>query len=394
MHNVYRLPDHSAHSVAHPATELDVILVTRQLAERLTANPATDAGSSSPAVLGWLARAGLFGVSVCAEHGGPDIANAVIAEMIALLAGRDVQVARALAGHFQVIDVIRAAEATRPVADFLALALSGNFFLLASELSPDYHNEGQEVWPSLTPVRGGFRLEVSLPCPQQSFPQWLAVPALDPAGQRVLALLAPHELDEAATIEREVKPADHAFAGIIIPTSHVFPIPYETTGASTFAILDNLLHAAIDLGLSRSIFEALGRELNHKYNTEHNASDPQLASAVQSHGRFAAQLEGVSALIERAGQHIDMVQVDHAADLLQQASLSAGSAFVLASDLLNDLYDALDQNADGIPDAAALLEVKNRAKTRSSRTAPSPRQETLGLTHARGAVPPRWPFAY
>lgn len=394
MHNVYRLPDHNAHSVAHPATELDVILVTRQLAERLASSPSADAGLSSPPALGWLGRAGLFGVSVCAEHGGPDIANAVIAEMIALLAGADVQVAKALAGHFQVIDVIRAAEATRPVADFLALALSGNFFLLASELSPDFQNEGHEVWPSLTPVRGGFRLEVSLPRSQQSFPQWLAVPTLDPAGQRVLALLAPHELDEAATIEREAKPSDHAFSGIIIPTSHVFPIPYETTGASTFAILDNLLHAAIDLGLSRSIFAALGRELNNKYNSEPHASDPQLTFAVQSHGRFAAQLEGVSALIERAGQHIDMVQVDHAADLLQQASLSAGSAFILASDLLNDLYDALDQNAADIPDAAAVLQLKSRAKARSTRSTFSPRQETLGLTHARGAVPPRWPFAY
>lgn len=393
MHNVYRLPDTHLQTVDQPATELDVIIATRQLVERIRARPADRAEADQEAVLGWLARAGLLGVSVCAEHGGPDIANAVIAEMIALLASSNVQVAERLAGHFQVIDAIRAAEAKRPVADFLALALSGEFFLLSLpggrqvDAAPP-SKDGRDAWSSLLPVRGGFRLDgVVAP---HSMSSWLAFPCLDPTGRPVLALLAPPDAAAEPVVQRTdaiVAPVD-----VAIPASHIFAITQERDAPSAFDVLGDLLDAAIDLGLARAIFEALGRDLSTPYAGDSTA-DPLRTLAIRAYGRFAAQLDGVSALIERAGQHLDMVQVDQSAELLLQATLSAAAASVLAADVLEDLDAALDQRMSELEDQVALVHVKELVKARTSRVR-APRQQFLGETHVRGAVPQRWPFAY
>lgn len=394
MHNVYRLPDTHTPAIGHPSTERDVILVTRQLIERIASGSLPRADQKTATVFqslpGWMTRTGLLGISICAEHGGPDIANAVIAEMIALFAGCDLEFAEKLAGHFQVLDAIRAAGDTKPVGEFLSRALTGDLFLLVSDpdVSPilsDKRFSGRlSEFRRLSHARGGYRLFADLTFPSAAC--WLAVPCVDPEGQRVLALFARPETNAATARDTGAASASDLF----IPSSHVFPIMRNDQGPVAFDVMGSLLGAAIDLGIARMIFEVLGPDLRQIDRSEWGEDATRDRPDIKTYGRCAAQLDGVSSLIERAGQHMDMAQVDHSTEILLQASLSADSAAILAAAVLNDLRAVLKLSRnEGIlerVDASKRLRSRNRISEE--------RQERLGQLHTRGVASPRWPFTY
>ena len=398
MHNVYRLPDTHTPAINHPSTERDVILATRQLIERIASGPLPTADSNAATVFqslpGWMARTGLLGISICAEHGGPDIANAAIAEMIALFAGCDVEFAEKLAGHFQVLDAIRAAGDTRPVGEFLSRALAGELFLLMSDsdvspiLSDNRFSGRLSKFHRLSHARGGYRLFADLTFPSAA--SWLAVPCVDPEGQRVLALFARPETTAATARDTGATLASGDPSDLFIPSSHAFPIMRHDQGPVAFDVMGSLLDAAVDLGIARMIFEVLGRDLQQVDHGELGDEAIRDRPDIRTYGLCAAQLDGVSSLIERAGQHMDMAQVDHSTEILLQASLSADSAAILAAAVLNDLRAVLKLSRnEGI-----LEHVDASMRMRPRNGVSEERQERLGQLHTRGVAPPRWPFTY
>ncbi|MCJ8510452.1 hypothetical protein MUU53_21540 [Rhizobium lemnae] len=366
--------------------------------ERIASGSLTTAESSNAAAVmplpGWMIRTGLLGISVGAEHGGPDIANAVIAEMIALFAGCDVEFAEKLAGHFKVLDAIRAAGDARPVGDFLSRALAGDFFLLMSDLDVgpirfDKPSPGRlSTFPALSPARGGYRLCADLTFPSTA--SWLAVPSLDPEGHRVLALFARPEKTAETSGDKIATVASDDPSDLFIPSSHVFPIARGDQSPAAFDVMGSLLDAAIDLGIARTMFDVLGQDLQHTGTGEQEYEAIHGRSDIKTYGRCAAELDGVSALIERAGQHMDMAQVDDAAGILLQASLSANSAAVLAAAVLNELCTVMKVGLYQEVLERSEAKVRERSRNRVCEQ----RQERLGKLHACGVAPQRWPFSY
>ncbi|WP_149745719.1 hypothetical protein [Rhizobium sp. RU35A] len=357
MHNVYRLPDQRAFPMTHPSTELEVITTTRQLLERTSGQNGDDrmVHALPPSLLSF-GKAGLLGTSVPADLGGADIANAVIAEMIALAAASDTSLAQRLVGHFLVVEAIRAADGGRQTSEWLTRALAGDIFLLAA----DPIAEETVSWPALVAGKAGFLLPAeALPRQEEAGPVWLAVPCIDPAGRRLLALLAPIEDDAAGS-------------GMAVPAGSLVELAKDDIETTTLTRLASLLQAAVDLGQARRVFNELALSAEEKAGnpTEHPAEFVRL-------GELAARLDGVSALIERAGQHVDSVQVDPTPQLALQASLSCRSACVMAAEILKDL------DAARLPSQSDTWAMRNELAKRR-----------LGQLHVRGAIPARWPFAY
>lgn len=382
MQNVYRLPDHKVHGVSHPANELDVVAAARQLVERIAA--ASSQTAKPPNIFKWLSSTGLLGLSVSEEFGGPDIANAVIAETVSLLAGIDPGLAETLAGHYQVMEIIRSAKATPQSASFQLFAASGDLFNLAQDLV------NVDSRPHLSAARGGVALDVKELPELRSANEWVAVPALDLEGQEVIAFVEP-DRGEPLLGTMPWPTRDKATAKIFIPSSHVFPAPRESN--TSVNILSNLLTAAIDLGIARSIFEGLGRD-GHLEFLRGELDEASDRKNLRLFGRLAALLDGVSALIERAGQHLDMVQINHSPGLATQASISAQGASVLAGELLMDLNNLLSEGHSLRSDTVNQTAILEALKIRLLRHSITPAQEELATKHLEKAAPQNWPFAY
>lgn len=326
MHNVFRLPEKRHRVVDHLTTEMDAVSAARNLAVKIA-----EAGKQSEPIkhIVAISRAGLLGISVPSEQGGADIANAVLAEIVAILSESDLRIGTSLMRHFQVVEAIRLFATEGQQAVYFAHALAGEHFALATS----EQETGEK--PTLVPDRTGFCLQAPVMVSASDHCDWIAVPALEPKGQHVLALLA-REAEELSLrwMPDADNPPGYGVARLDLSDCHVqadalIRIALGPEGLSTLKPLGKLLQGAVDLGIARAIFTDLRHHLNQRQNI-----DTDTHAAI---GRLFARIEGVAALIERAGQKLDVAQVNSTDDSIRDAFLLASAVAVLASDAVRQV---------------------------------------------------------
>lgn len=335
MHNVFRLSDQRQQSVAHLSTEVEALDAARDIVGRIRTSLNDTARDKKQLfkALAWVSRAGLLGISVPSDHCGADIANAILAEVVALVAESAAELSACLKGHFQVIEAIRLFASHGQHSVYFSHALAGEQFALASCVACDRHEPS--TWPHLVADRTGFRLPASTVSIMGGFCDWIAVPAIDPKGQQVLALLARDTEDltfrpalppSQADQPTEVWPAEVwvDISDIHVPADNLITLTIGSNGLSMLGSLSHLLNGAIDLGHAKAAFADLCEQ--HRKAKDEDVSTRAII------GRLAAQIDGASAMVERAGQKLDIAQVSASADSVLQASLSANAAVVLAKD--------------------------------------------------------------
>ncbi|OLP45998.1 hypothetical protein [Rhizobium oryziradicis] len=397
MHNVFRLSDQRQQSVAHLSTEVEALDAARDIVDRIKASLSDAAQDKKPLfkALAWVSRAGLLGISVPSDHCGADIANAILAEVVALVAESAAELGACLKGHFQVIEAIRLFASHGQHSVYFAHALAGEQFALASCVACDRHEPS--TWPHLVADRTGFRLPASTVSITGGFCDWIAVPAIDPKGQHVLALLARDTDDLAfrpalppsqANQPTEVWPAEVLpseiwvdVSDIHVPADNLITLTIGSHGLSMLGSLSHLLNGAIDLGHAKAAFADLCE--HYRRATDEDVS----ARAII--GRLAAQIDGASAMMERAGQKLDIAQVSASADSVLQASLSANAAVVLANDAAiaakTTLTDIVKTTVgDNTPTQAEASPLKREINLLNS--------VELGSFHIDEKQPSAWPF--
>ncbi|THF54056.1 acyl-CoA dehydrogenase family protein [Allorhizobium terrae] len=335
MHNVFRLsdqrlPDQRQQSAAQLSTEVEALNAARDIVGRIraTLNDADGDKRQLFKVLSSVSRSGLLGISVPSDHCGADIANAILAEVIALVAESAVELGECLKSHFQVIEALRLFASQGQHSVYFSHALAGEQFALASYGEPEHHEPS--TWPHLTADRTGFRLPPSTVSIAGGFWDWIAVPAIDPKGQHVLTLLARDTEGLAFRPVVDSLPQDQQpdvwmdIADIHIPADNLIPLTIGSLELSIWASLSHLLNSSIDLGIAKSAFADVCEH--------HRKAKGEDMSARVIVGQLAARIEGASAMLERAGQKLDIAQVSASADSALQASLSANTAAILAKD--------------------------------------------------------------
>jgi alkylation response protein AidB-like acyl-CoA dehydrogenase len=266
-----------------------------------------------------LFQSGLTAVTVPPENEGLDVANALLGEIVAIIAEGDSSIAECLEHHFTVLEQLRS-DASEERRDLLfARALAGDHFTAtafdkvgtASPLGSTYALTGQ-----------------SLRSPGLLFVDWIVADAIDAEGKRVRFYLARESeglqfIDDWDGFGQRTNGAGTAVAQGVTgdAKAQTGDEPHRHTTASALAAL---LHAGTDLGIARAALANL-RE------------SPRSASI----GKLALSVQATAALVESAGGKLDFSQVSPSTGTVDAAFFSASAAKIAASRTALDVANAL-----------------------------------------------------
>ncbi len=333
-------------------------------------------------VLDELGQTGLLGITIPDEHGGTDICNAALAEVVAAVAEASMTAAEHLRHHFHVLEALRVAGSDEQKSFFLARALSGD-----------------RIGGGLAPVDGATNLRLR---PADSGPgfvlwgqapfhlgdvsaDWLAVAAADADGD-VATLLVPRgtpglswhqgwSVDHGGTAVAE-------FDAVHVQGNTLLRLQMDSRRAAIDMIAD-IVQAAIDLGTARArLRDAIARlRTSRPLFSAMNGGEPRPHPiAVARIGDLAIRIEAASALLERVGRKIDCAQISPTADNVLTAKLAVAGARALTAALLDDASVPILDTLSG----EAPFEVGETGRLQGSVDAGC---HAVGSFHLNGAAP-------
>lgn len=296
-----------------------------------------------------VARSGLLGILVPAEHGGPDLPQSVAVEVIRRLAQADSAVGQLLLSHFVLSAGIRGLGRSEPAptifADILAGAQLGNASAergtrtaverktTARRLDDDtWQLDGKKYYA--TGSLGATWIGVGARIESTDHGATVFVRATDP-GVR-LNLEAWSSFGQRGTASGEV-----VLDQVVVPDHLVLdegPDPDPATAdPSVLGAFDQALHTAIDVGIARAALDD-GAEFVRtrsrpwfEAQVEHAADEPHV---VRRFGELTARLYALEALLEKGAGLIDAArtEVELTRDSAAAASLTVAAAKALAQE--------------------------------------------------------------
>jgi alkylation response protein AidB-like acyl-CoA dehydrogenase len=266
-----------------------------------------------------LSQSGLTAITVPPEHEGLDVANALLGEIVAIIAEGDSSIAECLEFHFRVLEQLRVEAGEELKSILFARALAGERFATAVVAAP-----GAVVGSGL-----GYRLDGrSAPSPGILFADWVAVDGSAPDGTGI-TLYLPRDTDGLQLVDdwdgfgQRTNGAGTLVANQI-PLAAGSAVIGPQRDRSTAAALGALLHAGTDLGIARAALANL-----------------QGAPYTSHVGKLAVDVETAAALVERAGGKLDFAQVNPSARSIEIALFSASAAKITASAAAVETANAL-----------------------------------------------------
>ncbi len=284
-----------------------------------------------------LSQSGLTGITVPPEYQGLDVSNALLAEIIAIIAESDASIGNVLVAHFRVLEGLRNQTSEELKSTLFARALDGDRFAAARFADQ----------ASLTAEGSGFRLAGwSEQAAAILFSDWIAAAAIDPGGRRVTLHLH-RDGDELQAVDDwdAFGLRTNGTATLIAAKLHVNA---DTVTAAlsgdhtTEKSLGLLLQAAVSLGIARAAFSDLLVM----------AKEP--STLFGKIGERAIRTETATGALEQAGRKLDIAQVSPAEAAMAEAYFSASSACLTATEVALDTANALFELARGPTGSIAL----------------------------------------
>jgi alkylation response protein AidB-like acyl-CoA dehydrogenase len=194
-----------------------------------------------------LSQSGLTAITVPPEYEGLDVANALLGEIVAIIAEGDSSIAECLELHFRVLEELRIQASEELKSALFARALAGERFTTAA-----FAARGAIVASGL-----GFRLDGrSAPSPGILFADWVVVQAISTEGAG-MTLYLPRDteglqfLDDWDGFGQRTNGTGTVIASEIPLTTDSAVIGPQRD-PSTASALGALLHAGTDLGIARA----------------------------------------------------------------------------------------------------------------------------------------------
>ncbi|ARM89720.1 sulfur acquisition oxidoreductase SfnB family protein [Rhizobium sp. CIAT894] len=318
------------HSLRPPAhrieSEEEAISTARNLAAAFRHQASErDINRSLPhAELDALSISGLTAITVPPDYEGLDMSNALLAEIVAIIAEGDASIGEALESHFCVLETLRTQATEDLQASLFARVLQGDRF--AGAIFAD----GTE----LTAEGPGYRLSGrTRQAPGILFADWIAAAATVPPSRPVTLYLASG--DEGVQVVDDwdgFGQRTNGSATAIVGTLHVNAdtiAPAPSSGSSTGISLGLLLKAGVSLGIARAAW------------TDLTAAVGDNADILPRLGERALRIETAAATLERAGRKLDIAQVNPVEAAMADAHFSASAAAILAAEMALDTATAL-----------------------------------------------------
>ncbi|WHO74442.1 monooxygenase [Rhizobium sp. BT03] len=283
-----------------------------------------------------LSVSGLTAVTVPPDHQGLDVSNALLAEIVAIIAEGDASIGEALENHFCVLETLRTQATEDLQASLFARVLLGDRFAGAT------FADGAE----LTAEGPGCRLSGrTRQAPGILFADWIAAAATAPPSRLVTLYLARNDgglqvVDDWDGFGQRTNGAATAIVGTLHVNADAMA-PAPSSDVSTGTSLGLLLKASVSLGIARAAWSDLMAAIGDR--------DTAVLARI---GERAIRIEATAAALERAGRKLDIAQVNPAEAAMAEAHFSASAAAILAGetalDTANALFELAGETSAGI----------------------------------------------
>ncbi|MBB3917555.1 acyl-CoA dehydrogenase family protein [Rhizobium fabae] len=281
-----------------------------------------------------LSTSGLTAITIPPDHQGLDVSNALLAEIVAIIAEGDASIGEALENHFCVLETLRTQAAEDLKASLFARVLEGDRFAAATFI------DGTE----LTAEGPGYRLSGrTRQAPGILFADWIAAAATAPPSRPVTLYLARGDesiqvVDDWDGFGQRTNGSATAIVGRFhVNADAIAPAP---SGYSTGISLGLLLKAGVSLGIARAAWTDLMTAIGDR------------TAVFARLGEHAIRIETTAAAVERAGRKLDIAQVNPVGATMADAHFSASAAAILAGETAlgtaNALFELAGETSAGI----------------------------------------------
>ncbi|MBX4893979.1 monooxygenase [Rhizobium bangladeshense] len=282
-----------------------------------------------------LSVSGLAAISVPPEHEGLDVPNALLAEIVAIIAEADASIGETLENHFSVLETLRTQAAEDLKASLFARVLIGDRFAGATVA------DGSE----LSAEGPGYRLSGRMrQAPGILYADWIAAAVTLPPSRPVTLYLSRNGedvqvIDDWDGFGQRTNGSATTIAGAIhVNVDAIAPAP--SSGYPTGISLGLLLKAGVSLGIARAAWADLKTTID-----ERTVNASRL-------GKHAVGIEIAAAALERAGRKLDIAQVNPAEAAMADAYFSTSAAAIIAGETAlsaaNALFELAGETATGI----------------------------------------------
>ncbi|MBX8516207.1 SfnB family sulfur acquisition oxidoreductase [Pseudomonas cichorii] len=299
--------------------------------ERRLPNPELDQFSQS----------GLWGISVPKAFGGAGVSNVTLAKVVQIIAQADGSLGQIPQNHFYALEVLRVNGSERQQARLYAEVLAGKRF--GNALAELGTKTASERTTRLERDGDGYRINGrKFYATGALYAQRIPTSVIDDQGVQQLAFVS-HDSAGLEVIDdwsgfgqRTTGSGSVVFENVYVNAEDVIPFQSAFERPTTVGPLAQILHAAIDTGIARAAFEdALGfvRTRTRPWidsGLEKAVDDPL---TLHSFGKLGIRLHAAEALLERAGEYLDIAQADINDQTLAAASIAVAEARAISTEI-------------------------------------------------------------
>ena len=284
---------------------------------------------------------GLWGITVPQAWGGAGVSNVTLAQVVALIAAADASLGQIPQNHFYALEVLRVNGTPAQQARLYAEVLAGQRF--GNALAETGTKTAHDRTTHLAKAEDGYRITGrKFYATGALYAQRIPTSVVDDNGVQHLAFV-PRDSDGLTVIDdwsgfgqRTTGSGSVLFDNVFVATEDVIPFQSAFERPTPVGPLAQILHAAIDTGIARAAFEDALHFVSTKTRpwidaTTDIASEDPLT--LKSFGHLSVRLHAAEALLERAGELLDIAQANTHAGTVAAASIAVAEARAISTEI-------------------------------------------------------------
>ncbi|RMT76811.1 SfnB family sulfur acquisition oxidoreductase [Pseudomonas viridiflava] len=325
------------------SSDAQALTIARELADLFkTESAVRDRERRLPhAELELFSQSGLWGITVPKAFGGAGVSSVTLAKVIALISEADGSLGQIPQNHFYALEVLRVNGNPQQQERLYAEAQAGQRF--GNALAELGTKTAHDRTTRLKREGSGYRINGrKFYATGALYAQRIPTSVIDDDGIQQLAFM-PHDSAGLTVIDdwsgfgqRTTGSGSVVFNNVYVDHRDVVPFQSAFERPTTVGPLAQILHAAIDTGIARAAFEdalTFVRTRTRPWidsGIEKAVDDPL---TLHSFGRLGIRLHAAEALLERAGEYLDLAQADSNADTVAAASIAVAEARAISTEI-------------------------------------------------------------
>ena len=291
--------------------------------------------------LEWFSASGLWGITVPKAFGGAGVSNVTLAEVVRRIAEADASLGQIPQNHFYALEVLRVngspAQQQRLYADVLAGQRLGNAL---AELGT---RTAHDRTTALSIDGDGYRINGrKFYATGALYAQRIPTSVVDADGHQQLAFVVADSpglqvIDDWSGFgQRTTGSGSVVFENVWVAAEDVVPFQSAFERPTTVGPLAQILHAAIDTGIARAAVDDTLQFVRSRTRPwidsghERAVDDPLTLKSI---GQLHIRLHAAEALLERAGELLDIAQAQSDAATVAAASIAVAEARAISTEI-------------------------------------------------------------